>query len=284
MLSKADRLAAFLGHNDMSRVSPSNMIAYKESMLRPETGFSHRNVKNHWADLRTLFKFGSENRGFVDPMTGLTFKYKRKGLKPRRSYTADEAKIILTAARQARPAIRWLQWLAAYTGSRIAEIAECTTYDVRQMGGGWALDILLDHRDPRATLKTEASHRTVPLHKPLIEEGFLGFVAEVHRDYGDGPLFPMIRPNRDGRRSTPASNAVSKWLRNTLRVTDPRIGPNHSWRHLFATVHRRLGTRQDIVDAILGHEGESGSVGRHYGEFEVAMYRDAINRMPKFSD
>jgi hypothetical protein len=121
-------------------------------------------------------------------MAGLTFKYNKRGLKPRRSYTDQEAKDILTAARQANRAIRWLQWLAAYTGSRVGEIAECTTYDIRQMGGGWVIDILLDNRDPNATLKTDAAHRTVALHAALIEEGFLDYVAEIQREYGDGPL------------------------------------------------------------------------------------------------
>jgi hypothetical protein len=173
MLSKANRLAWFLGHDDMGRVSRDEMIRYKEDMLKPESGFSHRNIKNHWSDLKTLFKFAAENRDIANPMEGLSFKYNRRGLKPRRSYTDQEAKHILTSARQANRAIRWLQWLAAYTGSRVGEVAECTTLDIRRMGTGWVIDILLDNRDPNASLKTEASHRTVPLHAALIEEGFL---------------------------------------------------------------------------------------------------------------
>jgi hypothetical protein len=81
MLSKANRFATFLGHDDMGRVTPCDVIRYKEEMLKPETGFAHRNVKNHWADLRTLFKFAAENRGIADPMLGLTFKYRNKGVK-----------------------------------------------------------------------------------------------------------------------------------------------------------------------------------------------------------
>jgi integrase len=116
----------------------------------------------------------------------------------------------------------------------------------------------LENREPDASLKTEAAHRTVALHSALLAEGLLDYVEMVRRDYGEGPLFPTLRPNRDGRRSTPASNAASKWMRNQLKITDKRIGPNHSWRHLFETVHRRLRTRQDIVDAIMGHQGNPG--------------------------
>jgi hypothetical protein len=70
MLSKANRLARFLGHDDMGRVSRDDMIRYKEDMLKPESGFSHRNVKNHWSDLKTVFKFAAENRGIAKPDGG----------------------------------------------------------------------------------------------------------------------------------------------------------------------------------------------------------------------
>jgi integrase len=233
--------------------------------------------------LRTLFKFAAENRSIADPMLGLTFKYRNKGEKPRRSFTDTEAASILTKARDAKPVIRWCQWVAAYTGSRVGEIAECSTRDVRSMGEMWVIDIRLENPAPDASLKTEAAHRTVALHSALLAEGFLDYVDMVRRDCGEGPLFPNLRPNRNGRRSTPASNAVSKWMRNRL---SRRIGPNHSWRHLFQTVHRRLRTRQDIVDAIMGHESSAGdgSIGRHYGEYEVAVCRSEIERMPKFCD
>ena len=36
----------------------------------------------------------------------------------------------------------------------------------------------------------------------MIGEGFLDYVADMRRDYGDGPLFPMLKPDRDGRRGT----------------------------------------------------------------------------------
>ncbi len=36
-------------------------------------------------------------------------------------------------------------------------------------------------------------------------EGLLDYVAEVRREHGEGPLFPRLNPNRDGRRGDPAS-------------------------------------------------------------------------------
>jgi hypothetical protein len=77
----------------------------------------------------------------------------------------------------------------------------------------WCIKILLDDREEDASLKNEESHRIVTLHSALLAEGFLDYLDSVRRQYGNGPLFPMLRPDRDGRRGTPASNRVSKWMR-----------------------------------------------------------------------
>ncbi len=43
----------------MDRVTRDDMIRYKEDMLKPETGFSHRNIKHHLDDLKTLFRYAA---------------------------------------------------------------------------------------------------------------------------------------------------------------------------------------------------------------------------------
>jgi hypothetical protein len=111
-------------------------------------------------------------------------------------------------------------------GVRVSEIAEASTKDISQIGGIWCIKILLDDREETAELKSEDSWRVVPLHSAVIREGFLSYVEEIRRKHGDGPLFPMITPNKDGRRGTPASNKVSKWLRNKLKISDLKIAPN----------------------------------------------------------
>ena len=95
-------------------------------------------------------------------------------------------------------------------------------------------------------------------------------------------MFPMLKPDRDGRRGTPASNKVSKWLRKNLKIEDSRIAPNHSWRHTFESVHRNEmepPTREDIVNHITGHS-QGGSSGRHYGIFEIRRDRIELEKMP----
>jgi integrase len=280
MLSKADRFADFLGHDDMGRVSRDDLIRYKVSMLKPETGYSHRTIKHHLDDLKTLFRYAAANRNIADPTIGFKFTYRDDGRSQWRPYTPDERIRILTNAREATsPVIRWCQWIAWATGARISEIAECHTSDIYEMVPGmWVIRISLENREATSSLKNEASHRIVPLHPVLIEEGLLDYV----RSLPAGPLFPELIPNRDGKRGDPASRRISKWMRHKLKIEDKRIAPNHSWRHTFETIHRNEldpSTREDIVNHITGHSNKNGSSGRKYGVFEVTTDKRDIERM-----
>jgi integrase len=287
MLSKAERFVEFLktdrrdrglppcGDN-MRLVTRDDYIRYKESMLKPESEFSHTNVKHHLDDLRTLFIFASKNRSFANPTDGVTRLQRKDGRNKWRPYTLAERVKILTEARKAGPVIRWCQWVAWATGARVSEIAEASTKDVCQIGGMWCIKILLDDREEEAELKNQESHRIVALHSALIAQGFIDYVESIRRRYGDGPLFPMLKPDRDGRRGNPASRKISKWMRDKLKINDNRIAPNHSWRHTFETVHRNEmepPTREDIVNHITGRSQGAASR-RHYGVFEIR--RDSI--------
>ncbi len=309
MLSKATRFITWLRQDrhdrgisdlpeDMRRVTHDEFVHYKEYLLahskgprgeppkeEPHTGLGYTSVGKQLRDLRTLFKFTSKNRKFANPTDEVTLPKLTKRMMKRnawRSFTRDERTLILTEARKAGPVIRWCQWLGWGTGARVSEVAEASTKDIVQIGGLWCIKIMLDDREETADIKTIGSWRIVALHSAIIEEGFLDYVAEIRRKYGDGPLFPMITPNKDGRRGTPASNMVSKWLREKLKIRDRKIAPNHSWRHTFESVHSnelQPATREDVVRNITGHS-QGNDMSGHYGEFEIARDRIDIERMP----
>ena len=160
--------------------------------MKPESGVSHTTAKHHLDDLRTLFIFASKNRSFANPTDDVTRLSRKNGRNKWRPYTPEERIRILTAARKEGPVVRWCQWVAWATGSRVSEIAEASTKDICQIGGMWCIKILLDDREEAAELKNEEAHRIVALHSALICDGFLDYVAEVCREYGEGPLFPML--------------------------------------------------------------------------------------------
>src|SRR5258708_38714192 len=101
-------------------------------------------------------------------------------------FTFDDAKLILTAARNAGSEIFFPNLIASLSGARLAEVVEAHTCDIEMIDGRWCLHIRERNREGNQTVKTEASVRTVPLHDEIILQGF---IKHGH----SGAIAPMFR-------------------------------------------------------------------------------------------
>jgi integrase len=186
-------------------------------------------------------------------------------------FTDEEAALILRAARGEEGVKRWVPWLLAFTGARLDEVCRAHTTDVRQDQRIWYLDINEDHGK---RLKTADSIRKVPLHRALLEEGFL----EYARSLPEGPLFPDLQPDRFGSPGGVATKRLGRWIR-ALGITDPKKVPNHSWRHRFKDLCRGAGIEKAVNDALMGHA--SSDVGDQYGlGYPLRALAEAIEKIP----
>lgn len=261
-------------------LTEQDVIAWKDALVSSK--LNPTTIGNHLTILRTIYHYASRNR-LVDPgvangVCGVRFKAKKKPGTKRRGYTEVEARAILIAARQERdPVLRWSPWLAAHMGARIDEICGGMVADIETIDGVPCFHIRLDHRGEDAAIKSENAERTVPIHTAVIAEGFLDYVAGLPKE---GPLFPDLKPDRFGRRGGNGSKRVGRWIRDRLKITDPRKAPSHSWRHRFRTLLRNpeLQIGEDVVDYLCGHGGTGGE-GRKYGEYAVAAVA-TIRKLP----
>jgi len=280
------RLRAFLKHEDAARVTPDDIIAFKDARLReinPRSGkpISPKTVKDSdLAGLKSVFGWGVRNRRLdTNPVDGVTVKVTRVASKRTKSFTDDEAKAILRASLAHRragkespkmaAAKRWVPWLCAYTGARVGEIVQLRKVDVRQDEGGWHIRIT-----PEAGRVKDKDVRDVPLHSHLIEQGFVSFVEASE----EGHLF--YSPNAAGETGGPwrtTKNRIRDFARKV--VTDPDVQPNHGWRHRFLTVGREVGLERYVLFAITGHE--AGNVGDAYGEVSLSVRRRGIEQFPR---
>ena len=203
------------------------------------------------------------------PAEKVSVKFKAKGDR-RRGFREDEAKAILTAAlKEQKPYLRWLPWLSAMTGARIAELSQLRGSDVRRDTSIWIISL----EWAAGSLKNQGSARKIPVHPVLTERGFLDFAEKA----GSGPLFPELRPDRFDNRGGTATKKLSRWMRDVVKITDKRVAPNHSWRHRFKTECRRVGVSKEASDAITGHTG--GDEGGKYGEFPVDRLYEELKKL-----
>ena len=280
------QFVALLGHDDALRVTPRDVVAFRDfrlAQINPRSGrgmsaktFNHSDL----AALKTVFNWAARDLIIPsNPAQGVKADADNLPQNREKDFTAEEATAILTHALNATrgreyaktfAAKKWVPWLCAYSGARVGEMLQLRKQDVRIKEGVWTLFIT-----PQAGTVKNKKAREVPLHEHLIELGFTDFVEAVSA----GPLF--VTPGADGNITGPL-NGVENRVREFVRevVADPDVAPNHAWRHLFKTVGVEADIQERVLDAICGHA--SATVSRKYGRVTLRAKADALAKFPRF--
>lgn len=265
-----DQFQTHLGHEDALRVTKADVVAWKDALVAE--GKSPKTVKDSkLAPVRAILQWAVDNdRLKENPAKDIKLATKQRG-GGRRGFSDEEARMVLRAAlADERPLYRWVPWLCALAGARISEICQLRGVDVLQQEGYWVLRLTWDAGE----LKNQGSERVIPVHSALVAMGFLDFA----KARGAGALFVDVTPDRFGNRGGNATKVLGRWVRDALGLDDPRLGPNHSWRHRFKTHSRRHGIGKDFHDAITGHA--HADEGDAYGEFPIDALAREIEKLP----
>lgn len=275
-------LAAFVSERDVRSLTVDDLFAWAE-WRRDHQGVSARAInKNDLVAASSILRWAAGRSGgqliSFNPAAGLSLDEPRIVAERARTFRADEIAAILRAASTIEhdagnptrsAARRWCPWLAAYSGARIAELTSLEKRDIRTEERIVVMDL-------RVTKAGEL--RTIPVHGHLIEQGFLDFVEASL----PGPLFYDLVRHRKNAETSPAeqqTKALAKWVRETVQL-DPRVDPNHGWRHTWKTRALGAGIEERLRDAITGHR--VASVGRRYETPSLAMLATAMKRFPKY--
>ncbi len=250
------KLRSFLRHDDASRVTPEDVVRFKDHRLKTA---SPKTVKDSdLAGLKTIFSWAVTNRRLkTNPAVGITLKVGKPAKLRSKGFTDAEAKAILSAALSYVPdpreskttaaAKRWVPWILAYTGARVGEIAQLRKQDVRREGDLWVIRIT-----PEAgTVKTNEA-RDIVLHPHLVELGFPEFATNA----APGHLF--LKLSKRGEVSGPLQalkNRLAEFSR--ALVPDKNVAPNHGWRHRFKTVGMEAGIDHRVLDDIQGQSARN---------------------------
>lgn len=208
-----DALICHLGHDNAARVTPNDIVAWKNALLAPDSSGTRPRGQmtvrhGYLGAVKPVFTWAVANKLIeANPVSGVQIAVPRRTRTRAEKGCSDaEAKTVLLAARQIDCttddsfiafARRWLPWLCAYTGARVGEMAQLRREDVAQTDEG----IWYETITPEAGTQKGGFARKVALHPHLVEQGFIEAIR-VRK----GPLF--FDPSR--RRKASVGNPQHK--------------------------------------------------------------------------
>lgn len=223
-------------------------------------GATTATVKRYFKSLSAIFNHAIDELDLKEVTNPFKrFKVPKAGhdARNRPPFTADELSKIAAACRQLNDDIRHLVALQVETGARIGEIAGLRIEDV-SLDGDIPHIFIRPHARFGRRLKTAGSERRVPLVGISLWGAQRALEAQEGR--ASGWLFPRYASD-DAIRADNASNAVAKWLRDSLEIAKG----SHSFRHSIADRLRAVEAPDGIVDAIGGWKSQA-SMARSYGQ------------------
>lgn len=211
-----DHLVAHLGHDDAGRMARTDVIAWKDALLKE--GRSTRTVRDvYLASVRATLQYVVDQGLIAENPAGRVKVRVKKSLHEReQGFDHEEARIILAAtlrpssertSAEMAAARRWVPWLCAYTGARVNEITCISGRDIIERNGITMIRIKAE------TAKTRRS-RNVPLHPHLIEQDFL----EYARSRGSRSLFYEPSRSRGGMDGNPHYKKVGERLAEWVTI------------------------------------------------------------------
>lgn len=164
----------------------------------------------------------------------------------------------------------WVPLLGLYTGARPGELCQLRIDDVVTVEGIHCLRITDDGEGQR--VKTEAGHRTIPLHSEVIRLGFLEYVKTM-KEQGHPRLWPRLKMRPDK-----PSDYFGRWfreLRLSVGLTDS-LPDFYCFRHSVRPLMRKAGYPDSTIDKITGHES-AGSVGtKVYDHWDLKELQEVV--------
>lgn len=261
----------------LADITKQHVRAYRDSLAT--CGFRETTAKLVFKRLKTMLIFATEDDYLTqNPAATLPWAWPHVESiaeaddRARRTLSHEEAKRYLNAAQKlpVTDRTRWIILLMMFSGARGEELAQLSPDDVKNIGGVWCLSI---HDREWRKLKTSNSLRDIPLHKRILELGFLDFVASRK---GRQLLFSNRLATKETRCYPRHGDAVRAVLRNDAKVTDSRAVP-YSARHSVKDCLRLVEAPRYVEDRILGHGSTANKIADGYGEAQILILKKWID-------
>jgi integrase len=279
-LSVVKKLVAFVGFDDVSRLTTADVRRWCAA-LKESGDISDRRIREHYlaaikAILNSAVTMGYLASNVAAPVkidVGMEQERRERDLRDGEIYAilrATAGPFEPGLSDDVRAARRWVPWLCAYTGARVAEITRLESRHIIREDGIDGIHI--------ETSKTGRT-RKIPIHQDLKDQGFLDFV-DARRGQ---PLFFQESKLLEGRGLTihrTRAEGVAEWIRRLEGMQEAAVAPQHGWRHRFRTEGRRIVMDREVRNYLMGHAVET--VGEGYGHVPLDVSAPWIAMFPTY--
>ncbi len=253
-----------------------------------------RTAKKFFELARALISY-AHDQGYLKEnlAAGLSFSTKGAAAPRKRTYTPRQIEQLLNGpvyTLKSPPRWRlddyrfWLPLLGLYTGARLSELCQLQLGDIREELGVWVISI---SSSGARQLKTVDSERLVPLHKVILEAGFLEF-HQQRLEANDGDLSASLFENLRMYGDLSPGHTASRWYRGSDKDDKGYLGQCglgddeltfHGLRHTFIQQFRRQKLDMLIGKALVGHADRSttGGYGDCYPSYVLKEELDKID-------
>lgn len=268
--------------NDIRKLPMVDQVLWAEKCNAKR--FSQATINKNIGGVKVTLSFAFdetseiENRDWRNPCDGFSKKPKKSSDKVR-AFKPDEIGLVFSKdVHQTRSVEKfWIPVVLFYTGARLDEISQLHVEDIRSEPVPHLVCENLDDDDPALSKKVKSisANRSIPIHRDLIELGFLDYVQAI-ADNSHRHVFPDL-PHHNGRKR---GNKISRAFITSYRKygeAHPNTGLNtkqlvtHSLRHTFRTCGFRGRLDQEFVQVVMGH---------FVGGVSYETYGDEVYHMP----
>ena len=219
---------------------------------------------------------------------GLLLKDDRQPIELRDAFTNEELSKIFAHPKFSKREFKsveyfWIPLVGLYTGMRLEGIAQLHCTDIKESSpkGIWFFDINdrgVDENNWGKLLKTKNARRLVPIHKILIDAGFLEYHKKIVKD-GHIRLFPDLNKSE---KTAKLGKQPGKQFKAVVTATlgDASGKSFHSLRHTFADFYKQKGLLNDYFRQVFGHEQPTLAAKQYGGKFPPELlYTEIISQL-----
>lgn len=272
----------YLKQQSITKPTNSHAMNYRDELLKRD--LSYKTLKDYIAANKQFFNWCIAHELIaINPfaVVKLPTKNNKSAQDQRQRWKLHELKRLFSSEgyRKQSPQFRWITLIMLYQGCRPSEVCQLQVRDIEL--GELPCIHFTDEADDQK-LKNATSKRVVPIHKRLIEMGFLEFVQQ--RQQAKRKQLFDLTPRGD-------DNDWSKDFRDIFGDVLDAIGfqagnrpTAYSLRHTFIDELKQAKVEEHIVAQIVGHKQEGMTFGRYGKMLPMELLVDAVNTFALDSD